>query len=385
MMKWFLVIMTMVGGLWFTSCDVIAGFKGNTDGEPKEDGKGTSSPNNPPLSPERSIYVNSNNTGGDGMTREAAIASLEKAYVLAANDPVRKTIVVLENIAVNGPIKLSEKVETDKKPVLITGDTDKAITITRTDAANKSVIEITGGAKVAFKNLKIDGTVSNIPGDGKHNRAVFISGAGTEVTLEEGAVITGKKMNENGGSNISEAGTGIIVRNNAILVMNKGSAVTGCEESTLAKGSVMVAYQGHLTINGGEVYGNTGDEGGGVYVLQSSITINSGGIRDNTSRRQGGGIFLKESSFTMNGGYISGNRAADNEGGGVYATTSTVKTFNLYGGVIYGSNADSTSLRNTAKDNKGSALYLKGNYIKNLGGGLPLIVSNTTHGIPQKK
>jgi hypothetical protein len=84
-------------------------------------------------------------------------------------------------------------------------------------------------------------------------------------------------------------------------------------------------------MNGGEISGNTANEGGGVFAF-TAFTMNGGKISDNTSTNQnsgGGGVYTAGNTFTMTDSEISGNTA--NEGGGVYAPFGSL---NILGGKI---------------------------------------------------
>ncbi|MCR5590382.1 MAG: hypothetical protein K6F73_02510 [Lachnospiraceae bacterium] len=92
---------------------------------------------------------------------------------------------------------------------------------------------------------------------------------------------------------------------------------------------------GTIIMNGGNISGNTGFSGGGLYNSNgASSTINSGKIYGNRAT-YGGGVYNTDgASFTMSGGEISGNRAGDGKAvfngqvttafdGAVYAGTRT--------------------------------------------------------------
>jgi predicted outer membrane repeat protein len=99
-------------------------------------------------------------------------------------------------------------------------------------------------------------------------------------------------------------------------------------------------------MDGGVISGNSAAlSGGGIYMNNSTVTMNDGVISGNSAvgsisgTDSGGGIFLTGSStFTMDGGVISGNSAALS-GGGVYLFTGT---FIMNRGVISGNFASSS-------------------------------------------
>ena len=111
-------------------------------------------------------------------------------------------------------------------------------------------------------------------------------------------------------------------------------------------------------MNGGEISGNTSNNGGGVYVYSSgSFTMNSGKISGNTSRSNGGGVHGK---LIMSNGEISGN-TSEAAGGGVY-----VNSFNKTGGIIYGytegnNKSNIVIYTENIKQNSGHAIYIPHN------------------------
>jgi hypothetical protein len=168
-----------------------------------------------------------------------------------------------------------------------------------------------------------------------------------------GVYVTGGTFTMSGGeisgntasSSYSSSGGGVYV-SDGTFTMNGGeiSGNTASHSSYSFGGGVYVAY-GTFTMNGGEISGNTSSSsyGGGVYVAGGTFTMSGGAISGNTAG-SGGGVSVNSGTFTMNNGTISGNTAS-NYGGGVYAHTDGTFT-KQSGGIIYGSNADST-LKNT--------------------------------------
>ena len=139
-------------------------------------------------------------------------------------------------------------------------------------------------------------------------------------------------------------------------------------------------------MNGGEISGNHGTRGGGIYVANGILTMNGGIISNNwvqgfhNSYCCGGGLNLVNGVFTMYGGTISGNLSSFRYlcwgGGGVYMDGGILKKF---GGTIYGftdSDTDSNKVQSSStgssswvitQQNLGSALCIvngDGNYIK---------------------
>jgi uncharacterized repeat protein (TIGR02543 family) len=162
----------------------------------------------------------------------------------------------------------------------------------------------------------------------------------------------------------------ILVNQNGKLILDSGSKITTNTNTTSGdystSGGGVIVYGGFLEMNdGAEIIGNrTGNSGGGITVYHGNITIRGGLISGNTGY-QGGGIYINattnlsnNSVVTMNGGIISKNTAT--EGGGIYMGSSGNR-FTKYAasgsntsGIIYGSDGDDNS--NIASV-RGAAIY----------------------------
>lgn len=99
----------------------------------------------------------------------------------------------------------------------------------------------------------------------------------------------------------------------------------------------------------GGIYGNyAGLAGGGVFVTQGKMYMNSGQIAYNYTKSNGGGIGLEASDSphsygTLSGGKIHHNFSANDDGGGggVYVSKNTGDTFEMIDGEIYANEASS--------------------------------------------
>jgi len=178
------------------------------------------------------------------------------------------------------------------------------------------------------------------------NGSLFTVNSGVTLTLDENITIKG----------LSENNNSLVYINNGKLNINTGAKITGNNNYTsLSGGGVyMMGASARLTMNGGEVSGNTvtassgNCRGGGMYVYSGTIVMNGGEISGNTANGNGtasgggGGIFVStNANFTMNGGAINGNTATSSSGtrqsygGGVYL----FGTFTMNGGAISGNTA----------------------------------------------
>jgi hypothetical protein len=304
-----------------------------------------------------SYYVSaSGNDTWDGQTATTPFKTLAKGYSSAMASSTRKRIVVLTNLS-GEKITLDATSMPNKSATVTIEGNGSGIVIRRTSGTSDSVMEITGGGKVTFKQITINGKYAS----DVYHRAITVSGSGTEVTLDNGTAITGS-IGTTGSTSGTAQGAGILVKSNGKLVLKAGSTVTNCvinsmnTEGNSGGGGIGVIGGGKLVMDGGTISGSTAYDGGGVMVSgsSSSFTMNNGTISGNTAGANGGGVHVRGASFSMTGGTISGNKAEkwrningpNGTGGGVYLYWGA--SFAMTGGTIYGSGSvTSSTLRNT--------------------------------------
>jgi hypothetical protein len=258
------------------------------------------------------------------------------------------------------------------------------ITVTADETIAPQTLSVIDNLNLVNTNITLKGSGGERIIDLSTNGSLFTLTAfnsTNKITLTLDADITLRGRPENNASLVT-------VKDNAILVMQAGSRITGNTYSgSGANGSGVHIAAGAFTMNGGEISGNNANgNGGGVYSTSASasfimnggiisgntakgsgggvysssatsFTMRGGIIRDNTAKEKGGGIYSAPSSsasasFLMNGGIISGNTAAG--GGGIYFTTTYSGTFTKNGGVIYG-NTDPPALPHTPGSNENTA------------------------------
>ena len=84
---------------------------------------------------------------------------------------------------------------------------------------------------------------------------------------------------------------------------------------------------------GGKITGgNAIDDGGGIFVLDSTLIMEGGYISNNKTNNNGGGVYLFDSTFEMRGGAITQNEAGGYGGGGVFIDDNS--GFTMSGGSI---------------------------------------------------
>jgi hypothetical protein len=273
----------------------------------------------------------------EGKDSASPLATLAAAYEKALADKTRKRIVVLSDLIETGLVTLSpaNKTVAGSGFILIEGRR-AGLKIERSTGANDSVLQIQDGAKVVFKNITVNGKIAPHDNGAKaNNRAILVTGKGTEVVLRNRAVATGKTYLGSADIDSNNHGSGIRVIKEGKLVMETGSAVTGCEGVGHVNGAIQL-NNGILEMKAGSrVYGNIARHGGGVQVYNSSVfTMYGGEISGNSAAKSGGGVHLQYNAvFTMHGGAISGNEAA-NFGGGI--ATGSQCAFTMKGGKITG-------------------------------------------------
>lgn len=155
------------------------------------------------------------------------------------------------------------------------------------------------------------------------------NGGGSAIAIQSGsATITGGEIyNNKGGSGgtIYNAGTlvmtGVTIRDNTVvtnggaLYNQSGTAtltdvIMQSNVSTTSMGGGLYVGGGTVTVNGGQIIGNTAVIGGGVRLNGGSLTLNGTKITGNTATSNGGGIHCKNPAAVL---ILGGNTViADN-------------------------------------------------------------------------
>lgn len=164
-------------------------------------------------------------------------------------------------------------------------------------------------------------------------------------------VITNNRTTVNGGAIALDKGT--LTLNNSVIVSNTAGL----------HGGGIFNQEGTINFTNSQVLTNSAAaSGGGIYINTefASLTMNGGQINGNvantanaTNAFAAGGVHLTEGTMTMNSGEIRGNNGY--RGGGVFATTSGTFIMNdgliidneaQYGGGIYVQNIDASATIN---------------------------------------
>ena len=208
---------------------------------------------------------------------------------------------------------------------------------------------------------------------GSDKTPVIQVGYGATLTLcdcEGNGVITGGT--DVGGiyvvSSKNDDTTGASGTKSSTLIMNGGNIrdnISTIDEN--GNGAGVYVTDSTFTMNGGTITNNeAGSNGGGVYVNNGSkFTMNNGTISGNVANDSGGGVaVMNYCTFTMNGGQIGGDGDKDTDynlasvyGGGVYVNGGT---FNMKGGKIGGTNENGANL----SFYDGGGVYINGQYLE---------------------
>lgn len=191
-------------------------------------------------------------------------------------------------------------------------------------------VRIAFGAKFEMNGGAICENETKLPSGGAiNNAAVYVEAAGNSSFYMKGGQITGN-YGDSGGVFIGEPAPSDF-SSVATMEMNGGS-ISG-DTADKYGGGIMVCGQARVTVNKGEISGNTAIIGGGVAVYDLYTDRGMGQDYD-----QWKNFFPAE--FTMNYGVVNGNkavyRASEGDGGcggGIYVG-SVPYTLHMYDAVI---------------------------------------------------
>ena len=280
------------------------------------------------------VYIDPDNgsDANDGLTRETAVESLDRARQIAGDKP----------IIVCGEIEITKAMS----PYVL-----EDANLQRAEGYTGRILYVMYGAELTVRDTVIDGM-------GYEADGVLIHTQQGRVTIEDGTILkdngftaitlanSGSVLIMNGGDisgNTSDSDGGAIHIYGGRMEMNGGS-ITG--NSTSASGGAIALIGARLAMNGGEIsnHSSTGTTvdtilgtnsqlpgGGAIYAEtckqgKAQVTITGGTIDDNTSLTDGGAILVfngymygskQETVLDISGGTISDN-AADGDGDAVW-------------------------------------------------------------------
>ena len=285
------------------------------------------------------IYVSE--TGDDSAVGDenAPLKTIGAAFTKAADGD---TICLLSDIKLVGNLVL-----TGDKSVTLAGKADetaKKITYQKDTSTDLYMIEVgvengtATATNLTLENMTIDAEAQDI-------RCIRVCPE-SQLTLENGATVcNGRAVHRSGHSGntgTNDWGGGIVVDSTAKLIMNDGSAVTGCS----AEQGGGIYLSGEMELNGGMLSGNTAV--GDYFDTDHTQSAHGGAILIRANRADYDESYDAPAKLTMTGGNIQNNKAASDRSafGGAVAILGTPKNsvdltneFIMTGGTISGNTA----------------------------------------------
>ena len=207
----------------------------------------------------------------------------------------------------------------------ITGGTIKGNTATGTGGG------IFARCQVHIKAAAITGNTATHGG----GISVLTTNGNAAGVVMDGGSITGNAAKQM--ERYSWGDGGGVYLDGAELTLNKGAIIS---DNTAERDGGGIYSDGTITMNDGKITNNTGVYGGGIYNQWSSnasiVTINGGEISGNTSKEGSGGGIVNYKTLIMTGGSVTGNKAKK-EGGGIHQ----YKDFQVSGTVRITGNTES--------------------------------------------
>ena len=182
------------------------------------------------------------------------------------------------------------------------------------DYTGGGAIYLRGGGKLTISGTQITGNSAK-----KDGGAIFTGCR--NFTISGSANISNNTAGRRGGAVCLYSDSGL----DAKLDMT-GGTISG-NSATNDGGGVYVGKKCTLTLSGTAFTGNKAKWGGAIYLTDnSSMTMTSGTLTQNTASEQGGGVFSysDSSSCALSGGTIESNTAGKN-GGAVYINKGALK------------------------------------------------------------
>lgn len=299
------------------------------------------------------VYLNgaSGDDLNDGLTKNTAVKTFEKAKELLAVDG---TIYICGEVKVSGQTTWSLAGKGTAKIVRESGYRGLAAYLINVTLEDSSL---------TLENITIDG--ANISGSEGTGSMIRVSG-GSYLFIHSGTVIQNSK------STAIEAHYGTIEMDGGMICNNQAAS------------AAIELYDSSMKLSGGEITNNTSSgSAAGIYVDDwSNLQITDGKITNNvlnnamTEEPRAAGIKC-EGSFWMSGGEISGNEAPSGLAGGIYIDGLELE-FLITGGTIKGNTAGGEHSGNNVYVSGASVLVLSGSV--SIPDGLTLDQSDRAYG-----
>ena len=180
---------------------------------------------------------------------------------------------------------------------------------------------------------------------------IYATGNFAQVIVGNSATVSDNTATNNGGALALFVGAKAEVIGNAFLTGNTAVNYGGGAYVSDAGSTLVLDDNAALTYNEAQF-------GGAVAVTTSgTFTMEDGTLSHNSSLNNGGAVYVTAATFNMNGGEIRTNDAVNN-GGGVYVAADSSSLFVMDGGVIGGVDDDENVAANTAV--LGGGVYIAG-------------------------
>lgn len=206
--------------------------------------------------------------------------------------------------------------------------------------------------------------VLNMYGGELHDNSAADNGGGL-YAHSGGAVFSDTQVFGNSASNF---GGGLYIHDSNSWLEVYGGEVR--DNSATVRGGGIYTYQGDMVVSDTRVFGNSAEQGGGLYVREPGgwLYMYGGVVHDNTASSHGGGLRIEYGNAVLIGTLVLTNSAT--YGGGLDVATSNAN-LDMYGGEVRGNSA---SNRGGGLHIERSAVVLSGTQVLNNsasdGGGL---------------
>lgn len=218
-----------------------------------------------------------------------------------------------------------------------------------------------GGALIVYGKLVMNGgMIDHNESVNDHGGAIYVMATG-EMTMSGGTISNNTSKNDGGAILITGTATltmtgGTIAENTGrsggAIILNYSASGSGTfhmsggtikdNKASSNGGAIFVHSKGTVTMTGGSITGNSGGNGGAVYLHNNAANgagimhMTGGAISSNTASGNGGGVGMAAAanSLDMTGGIISSN-SAGRFGNDIYGAGSVAMQDTAYAGSLY--------------------------------------------------
>lgn len=283
------------------------------------------------------------------------------------------------SIFIDGTVTAPDSLDSSVTPNFVKIDPQKTLNLTIASLSSaQAVINANKKAGVMYvlgKNAdeKTTLVLQNICLTGGKTQSAGVGGGlkaeYSEITLKSGTVIGTKLLpDENGSSDIATSSNygnfaakgGGIYLNGCALTIENGAYI--CQNYSQNEGGGIAAEGNSKIIAAGGIIGfNQASSGGGIYISSGNAELTDCTVCLNETSNNGGGIYATTTTLTLNAGTIIGKKDAS-----ATATSSEYSNYaNLCGGGIYAidtnvtMNEGSCVIYNVTDRDSGGGLYVK--------------------------